>query len=240
MRTTLKRRARDQLLPSNAMAAVTARGRAAARLRGGGRRRPRRRVEVVLRRAAGLVAVLVAATTAGSITRQAPAAPISIYATLGAGAGRPLLEIDGTQDPRKSDRFAITGSLRGLPCPGRTYRLVIAATVGAARPFYDATFVLRRSRGQRIRCAVPLPRTLGRTFVRIQIYRKGATPGDSSVIVKGRRLNAIAIKGSLTTRRFVCRDAHRLRAQFSSPSRRVSLLYEMRFKKVSIGGRPCS
>jgi hypothetical protein len=228
MRTTTQRRARAQNAPATL---TTAAGR---RLR-----RHRRPFVVALRRTAGLVAVLVAATAASSIAQQAPETPSSISATLGSGSGDLLVEIDGNQDPPKSNRYAIKGSFRSLPCPGRTYHFVIAATAGRARATYDATIVLRRSGGDRIRCGT-LPRNLGRKFLRMQVYRKGGTPGDSTVAVKGRRLKANAFEGSMTIGNLVCRDSHWLRVQLSTPSGPMSLLYDMSLKKVSIFGRPCS
>jgi hypothetical protein len=192
----------------------------------------------VLRRTAALAVVVLAATTASSVAR--PDARVSVYASLSRGADPPLLKFDGTQDAPSRDRYAIKGSLRGLPCPGKTYRLVVAANIGRAGSTYDATLVFRRSKGDRIACGVPLPRNLGRTFTRMQIFRKGASPGDSSIIVEGRRINAFAITGSFTTRELLCDRAYQLRVQFSSPSGRMSTLYDVSMKKVSVQGRRCA
>jgi hypothetical protein len=189
----------------------------------------------MLCRAAGLAAVLLTATTASSIAGSGEA--VSVRAKLSTGADAPLLQIDGTQDAPKRDRFKITGSLRGLPCLGKTFRLVISSNV-AAVPVYDATLVFRKSEGDRIPCGVRLPRDLG-SRLRMQIYREGATPGDSSIIVEGRRRGATAIKGLFTTRDLLCGDAYRLRVQVSAPGRQTSIVYEVSMKKVIIHGRSC-
>jgi hypothetical protein len=222
----------------NARAAASGSNRAADR-RGERRRADRRRVVLALRLTAALAAVMVTATTASSTAQQAPDIPVSISAQLGSGSGPLLMEIDGHQNPPKSSRYAITGSLRAIPCPGKTYHFVIAATVGRARATYDAMMVLRRSGGDRIPCGTTLPRSLGRTFLRLQVYRKGSTPGNSAITVKGNRRNS-AFKGTMSIGNLVCRDSHWLRVQLSGPSGPLSLVYEMNLKKVSIYGRPCS
>lgn len=192
----------------------------------------------VLRGTAGLVAVLAAAATASSIARS-PDARVSFHARLGEGAKTPVLQLEGTQDGRRSDRFAIRGSLRGLPCPGRTYRLVLASSVGPRGPSYEATFVLRRSGGDSVRCGTQLPRKLGRTLARLEVYGTGATPADSVIVVSGRRIGTTKIKGLFTTRDLPCDPTYKLRMQLSAPSGRVSVLYDLKMKKVSVGGRRC-
>src|SRR3978361_30556 len=62
----------------------------------------------------GLVVVLAAAEGPSSIARSA-GEPVRIHARLSQGANPPLLQLEGTQDGRKSDRFAIQGTLAGLP-----------------------------------------------------------------------------------------------------------------------------
>jgi hypothetical protein len=192
----------------------------------------------VLRGTASLVALLATATTASSIARP-PDARVSIDAKLGEGNKPPLLQLEGTQDGRKRDRYAIQGSLRGLPCPGRTYRLVLASSVGPPGPSYDATFVLRRSGGDSVRCGAQLPRKLGRTLARLEVYGTGATPADSVIVVSGRRIGTTKIKGLFTTRDLPCDPTYKLRVQLSAPSGRVSVLYDLNMKKVSVGGRRC-
>lgn len=187
---------------------------------------------------AGLVAVLAVAASPSPIARSA-GERISVNAKLSQGANTPLLQLEGTQDGRKRDRYAIHGSLRGLPCPGPTYRLVLASSVGPPGASYDATFVLRRSGGDRVRCGAQLSPKLGRTLARLQVYGKGATPADSLIIVDARRTGATKIKGSFTTRDLPCDRAYTLRVQLSAPSGRLSVFYGLSMKKVSINGRPC-
>jgi hypothetical protein len=194
------------------------------------------RTAPVLGRTAALVAFLLAATAAAGIARGADAG-VRVHAKLGRSGDRPLLQFAGAPDGRKTDRYAITGSLRALPCPG-TYRLIIGNS-GPGRVSYDATVALRRSGGDRIRCGAQLPRELGRRFARMHIYGKGATADESLIIVNGRRIGATAIKGSFTTSDLLCDRAYWLRVQLSSASGQVSTLYEMRMKKVSLNGRPC-
>ncbi len=187
---------------------------------------------------AGLVVVLLAATTASSI---APAAdpPVRVQARLSQGAGL-WLEIDGTRDPRKTDQFEIKGDFRGIPCPGKTSRLAIVQSVGASGLNYDATLVLRPAGGDRIRCGARIPRTFGRTLLRLQIYSRSGTPADSLIAVKGRRTGATAIKGVFTTHDLLCgNNAYRLRVQLSSPSGLLSSVYDMTMKRVSLFGRKC-
>jgi hypothetical protein len=187
---------------------------------------------------AGLVVVLVAATTASSIAPAADA-PVRVQARLSQGAGL-LLEIDGTRDPRKTDQFKITGDFRGIPCPGKTSRLAIVQSVGTSGLNYDATLVLRPAGGDRIRCGGRLPRTFGRTLLRLQIYSRSATPADSLIAVKGRRTGATAIEGVFTTHDLLCgNNAYRLQVQLSSPSGPVSSVYDLTMKNVSLLGRKC-
>ncbi len=190
----------------------------------------------VLRRAAALVAVLLAATAAAAIARGADAGG-SIHAKLSQGGDRPLLQLAGARDGRKTDRYAIKGSLRSLPCPG-TYRLVIGNS-GPGRVSYDATFLLSRSGGDRVRCGAQLPRKLGRKFARMHVYGKGATAAEARIIVDAKRIGATAIKGSFTTSDLLCDRTYRLRVQLSSASGPLSMVYEMRMKKVSLNGRRC-
>lgn len=190
----------------------------------------------VLRRAAALVAVLVTTTAAAAIARAADNG-VSVHAKLSRGDDRPLLQLAGARDGRETDRYAIEGSLRALPCPG-TYRLVIGNS-GPGRLSYDATFVLRRSGGDRVRCGVQLPRKLGSKFARMHVYGKGATAAESLIIVNVRRTGPTAIKGTFTTSDLLCDRAYQFRVQLSSASGPVSMLYEMRMKKVSLNGRRC-
>jgi hypothetical protein len=162
---------------------------------------------------------------------------VSVHAKLSRGGDRPLLQLAGAPDGRKTDRFAIKGSLRAVPCPG-TYRLVIGNS-GPRRVSYDATFALRRSGGDRVRCGAQLPRDLGRKFARMHVYGKGATVAESLIIVDARRIGATAIRGTFTTSDLLCDRAYRLRVQLSAASGPVSTLYEMRMKKVSLNGRRC-
>jgi hypothetical protein len=187
---------------------------------------------------AGLVVVLAAAVSPCSIASSA-GERISIHAKLSQGDDPPLLQLEGVQQGRKSDRFAIHGSLRSVPCPGKTYRLVLASSVGPPGPSYDATFVLQRSGGDRVRCGVQLPPKLGRTLARLEVYGKGATPADSLIVVSGRRIGATRIKGVFTTRDLQCDRAYNLRVQLSAPRGRVSVLYDLSMKNVSILGRRC-
>jgi hypothetical protein len=198
--------------------------------------RKTKRTRTALRRAPALVAVLVAATAAAGIASAADGG-VTVHAKLSRGGDRPLLQLAGARDGRKTDRYAIKGSLRALPCPG-TYRLAIDNS-GPARLSYDATFVLRRSGGDRVRCGAQLPSKLGRRFARMNVYGKGATASESLIIVDVRRIGATAIKGSFTTSDLLCDRAYWLRVQLSSASGPVSMLYEMRMKKVSLNGRPC-
>jgi hypothetical protein len=186
----------------------------------------------------GLVVVLAAAAGPSSIARSA-GEPVRIHARLSQGANPPLLQLEGTQDGRKSDRFAIQGTLAGLPCPGKTYRLVLAGNLGPPGSSYDATFVLRRSGGDSVRCGVQLPRKLGRTLARVQVYGTNATPADSVIVVSGRRIGTTKIKGLFTTRELPCDRTYKLRMQLSAPSGRVSVMYDLSMKKVSINGRRC-
>jgi hypothetical protein len=187
---------------------------------------------------AGLVVVLAATTGASSIARSA-GEPISIHAKLSQGADPPLLQLEGIQDGRKRDRYAIQGKLRGLPCSGKTYRLVVASSVGPPGSSYDATMVLRRSGGDNVRCGAQLPRKLGRALARLQVYGANATPADSVIIVSGRRIGTTKIKGLFTTRELLCDRTYKLRMQLSAPSGRLSMLYDVSMKKVSINGRRC-
>jgi hypothetical protein len=190
----------------------------------------------VLRRAPALVAVLVAATAAAAIADAADGG-VSIHAKLNRGGDRPLLQLAGSRDGRKTDRYAIKGSLSALPCPG-TYRLVIGSS-GPGRVSYDATFVLRKSGGDSVRCGTQLPRALGRRFARMNVYGVGATAAESLIIVDVRRIGTTAIKGLFTTSDLLCDPAYRLRVQLSTASRPISMLYEMRMKQVSLNGRRC-
>jgi hypothetical protein len=187
-------------------------------------------------RAAAFVAVLVAATAAAAIAGAADGG-VTIHAKLSRSGDRPLLQLAGARDERKTDRYAIEGSLRALPCPG-TYRLVIGNS-GPARVSYDATFALRRSGGDRVRCGRQIPSGLGRRFARMHVYGKGATANDSLIIVDVRRIGVTAIKGSFTTSDLLCDPAYRLRVRLSAASKPVSMLYDMRMKKVSLNGRRC-
>jgi len=190
----------------------------------------------LLRRTVALVAALVATLAAAAIAHGAGAG-VNVHAKLSRGGDRPLLQLAGTRDGRKTDRFAIKGSLKAVPCPG-TYRLVIANS-GPQRASYDATFALRRAGGDRVRCGTQLPRDLGRRFARMHVYGKGATAAESLIIVDARRIGATAISGTFTTSDLLCDRAYRLRVQLSSASGPVSTLYEMRMKKVSLNGRRC-
>ena len=194
------------------------------------------RTRILRRRAAALVAVLVAATAAAAIASAAEVGG-DVHAKLSRGGDRPLLQLAGARDRRNTDRYAIKGSLRALPCPG-TYRFVIGNS-GPRGLSYDATFALRRSGGDRLRCGVQLPRELGRKFVRLHIYGKGATAAESLIIVDAHRTGTTAIKGSFSTSDLLCDRAYQLRVQLSGASGSVSTLYEMRMKKVSLGGRRC-
>jgi hypothetical protein len=204
-----------------------------------GRRRPhRQRLVVAMGRTAGLIAVLVAVTTAPSVARPAADVSVRVHARLSHGADSPLLQIEGVPDAGKRGRFVITGSLRGVPCSG-TYRVVIAGNLGSKSSWYDGTVVLRKSGGDRIPCGVPLQGDLGRTFVRIQVYRPGATPADAFIVIEGRRFNATAFEGSFIFSDMFCHGPSTLRFQLSSSSRRLSILYDMRMKKVSFRGGGC-
>lgn len=194
------------------------------------------RTGTVLRWAGTLVAVLVVATAVAAIA-SATDVGVSVHAKLSRGGDRPLLQLAGARDGRKTDRYAIKGSFRALPCPG-TYRLVIGNS-GPGGVSYDATFVLRRSGGDSVRCGAQLPRKLGRKFARMHVYGKGATAAESLVIVNVKRIGATAIKGSFTTSDLLCDRVYRLRVQLSSASGPVSMLYELRMKKVSLNGRRC-
>jgi hypothetical protein len=197
--------------------------------------RSTRRQAAVLCRVAALLTVLVAAAAA-AIASGADVG-VSIHAKLSRGGERPVLELAGARNGRKTDRYAIKGSLRSLPCPG-TYRLVIASS-GPRRVSYDATFALRKSGGDRVRCGAELSGKLGRRFARMHVYGTGATAADSVITVDARRIGATAIKGLFTTSDLLCDPAYRLRVQLSSASAPVSMLYEMRMKKVSLNGRRC-
>jgi hypothetical protein len=194
------------------------------------------RTGTLLYRAAALVAVLVAATTAVTIAGAADVGN-SVHAKLSRSGDRPLLQLSGARDGRKTDRYAIEGSLRAIPCEG-TYRLVVGNS-GPGRVSYDATFALRRTGGDSVRCGAQLPGKLGRKFARMHVYGKGATAAESLIIVNVRRTGATAIKGTFTTSDLLCDRAYQLRVQLSSPSKTVSMRYEMRMKKVSLAGRPC-
>lgn len=209
MRTTMRYRARDRHISRNRIAAV-----------------------------AGLVVVLAAATTASSIAPAADA-PVRVQARLSQGAGS-LLEINGLRDARKINRFEVTGAFRGIPCPGRTSRLAVVQNIGTSGLNYDARLVLRRAGGDRIRCGAQLPRTVGRTLLRLQIYGRNATPADSLITVEGRLTGATAVKGVFTTRDLLCgSNAYRLRVQLSSPSGRLSSVYDMTMKSVRLHGQKC-
>jgi hypothetical protein len=190
--------------------------------------------------AAGVVGVVVPVTTAGSIPRQAASESVRVYAKLSGSGPVPLLEFGGTgeQDPGAASRFQIKGFLRRVPCPGRTYHFRITAARGSTSTTYDAALVLNRSRRTALPCSVKLARGLGRKFVRIEIDPKAGSDG-ASIVVTGRRYSDTVIEGSLITRSVVCRDAW-LRVRFSSPSKPVSLLYEIRFQKATLNGLPCS
>jgi len=194
------------------------------------------RTVTLLCRAAALVAVVVAATTAVTIAGAADVGN-SVHAKLSRSGDRPLLQLAGAREGRKTDRYAIEGTLRAIPCAG-TYRLVIGNS-GPGRVSYDATFALRRTGGDNVRCGAQLPGNLGRKFARMHVYGKGATAAESLIIVNVRRTGATAIKGTFTTSDLLCDRAYQLRVQLSSPSKTVSMRYEMRMKKVSLAGRPC-
>ena len=194
------------------------------------------RTWAVLGRAAVLVAVLVAATVAATIARAAGDGG-SVHAKLIRGGDRPLLQLSGARDGSKTDRYAIRGSLRAIPCPG-TYRLVIGNS-GPGRLSYDATFVLRRAGGDRVRCGVQLPPDLGRRFARMHVYGEGATAADSLISVVAQRTGPTAIEGSFTTSDLLCDRTYRFRVQLSTGSGQVSMLYELHMKKVSLNGQRC-
>jgi hypothetical protein len=192
--------------------------------------------KIALPRAAALIAVLAAATIAAGIAHAADAG-VKVHAKLSRSGDRPLLQLAGTIDRRKTDRYAITGSLRAIPCPG-TYRLVVSNS-GPGRVSYEATFTLARSGGTRLRCGAELPGNLGRKFARLHMYGKGATAAESLITVSARRTGDTAIKGTFTTSELPCDRAYQLRLQLSSPSKTVTVMYDMRMKKASLAGRPC-
>jgi hypothetical protein len=194
------------------------------------------RTGIGLRRAAVLVAVLAAATIVVGIARASDAG-VSVHAKLSRSGDRPVLQLSGSRDGRATDRYAITGSLRAIPCPG-TYRLVVSNS-GPRRLSYEATFALSRSGGDRISCDTDLPGKLGRKFARMHVYDKGATAAEALFVVSARRTGATAIKGTLTTSGLLCDPAYQLRVQLSSPSKTMTMLYDMRMKKVSLAGRKC-
>jgi hypothetical protein len=204
------------------------------------RTRNRRCAVAALLWAVGVVGVVVPVTTVGSIPGQAASEPARVYAKLSGSGPVPLIELGGTgeQDPGTASRFQIKGFLRRVPCTGKTYHFRITAARGSTSTTYDATLVLNRSGATALPCAVKLPRALGRKFVYIKIEPKVNSRG-ANIVVTGRRYSDTVIEGVLTTRSVVCRDAW-LHVRFSSPSKPVSLLYEMRFQKATLNGLPCS
>lgn len=177
----------------------------------------------------------------GSLAQNPASAPVGIYASMIGSTQPPLIKLRGQddRDPTTANRFAITGSLRRLPCSRRTYRFEMAAFLGPARVNYDASVVLRQVRGDRIRCDRQIPRGLGTTADRLRIYRKAGPRSDAAIIVMGVRTTATRIEGSLTNNgRRVCSDAM-LEVKLVSPRRTVSLLYEMNFKSATINNRTC-
>lgn len=197
----------------------------------------RRRVSAgAVLRSAPIVATLVCGAAAVSATAMSSLAPVSIYATMGNGRGPDLIEVGGTQVAPQLDRYVITGYLRGVPCPDRTYQFALSASLGTARVTYRATVTLHRLHGKRLRCAVPLARGLGLDSVSLVIYRDQ----QPEISIVGRRSSKIAIVGTLTTSVEVCPDpALRMQTQFSSPSGRPhKTVYALKLTNVSVNGKP--
>lgn len=76
----------------------------------------RRTMRKGLCRAAALVAVLGAATAAAAIASAADGG-VSVHAKLSRSGDRPLLQLAGARDRRKTDRYTIKGSLRAGNIP---------------------------------------------------------------------------------------------------------------------------